>query len=333
MAALRMSPLVLISSAMELVSFLWMAQEASLARWDNECRSCRLAPRPNPRSNPMEKISLLSDAAIVSLTKTTATGRPEAAATGGRDVPKFLRTVYAALGVLALVVAIPHFAAAQACGDVNGSGTVTASDALLVLSKAVGIDVQCESGGLLTTGRTEAFGSGSDGDMQAGTPLAYTDNGDGTITDNNTGLMWEKKDDSGASGSIHSRGRAWSWSSGSAAAWHLGGSTRFFLDALNVQRFAGYDDWRLPNVRELYSIVHFGKNNPAVDRVFHQPGCTGCTDVTLTTCSCSASSFYWSSTTIATFPGSAWVVFFSNGNVSGANKTLSRQVRAVRGGL
>lgn len=40
-------------------------------------------------------------------------------------------------------------------------------------------------------------GTGQDGDIQAGAPLSYTDNGDGTITDNNTKLMWEKKDDSG----------------------------------------------------------------------------------------------------------------------------------------
>ncbi len=36
-----------------------------------------------------------------------------------------------------------------------------------------------------------AFGLGSDGDVQADAPLSYTDNGDGTITDNSTGLMRE----------------------------------------------------------------------------------------------------------------------------------------------
>ena len=40
-------------------------------------------------------------------------------------------------------------------------------------------------------------GTGQDGDIQAGATLSYTDNGDGTITDNNTGLMWEKKSDDG----------------------------------------------------------------------------------------------------------------------------------------
>lgn len=52
-------------------------------------------------------------------------------------------------------------------------------------------------GGFPASGHTTAYGTGSDGDVQAGSTLSYTDNGDGTITDNVTGLMWEKKDDSG----------------------------------------------------------------------------------------------------------------------------------------
>jgi hypothetical protein len=42
------------------------------------------------------------------------------------------------------------------------------------------------------TGQTTSYAPGDDGDVQAGAPLSYTDNGDGTITDNNTGRMWEK---------------------------------------------------------------------------------------------------------------------------------------------
>jgi hypothetical protein len=41
-------------------------------------------------------------------------------------------------------------------------------------------------------------GTGHDGEIQAGATLAYTDNGDGTITDDNTGLMWEKLSDDGS---------------------------------------------------------------------------------------------------------------------------------------
>src|SRR5215510_10778276 len=58
-------------------------------------------------------------------------------------------------------------------------------------------------GGFPATGQTTCWdssgtlipcaGTGQDGDTRAGAPLAYTDNGDGTITDDDTGLMWEKQ--------------------------------------------------------------------------------------------------------------------------------------------
>ncbi|MFT4570072.1 MAG: hypothetical protein ACI91F_000942, partial [Candidatus Binatia bacterium] len=67
---------------------------------------------------------------------------------------------------------------------------------------------------LPVTGQTTAYGTGSDGDVQAGAVLSYTDNGDGTITDNNTGLMWEKKDDN-PTPTIHDIDNTYTWSLGS----------------------------------------------------------------------------------------------------------------------
>ena len=49
-----------------------------------------------------------------------------------------------------------------------------------------------------------------DGTVQAGADLSYTDNGDGTITDNNTGLMWEKKSDDGDL--LHDKDNSYYWS-------------------------------------------------------------------------------------------------------------------------
>src|ERR1700728_2079523 len=51
------------------------------------------------------------------------------------------------------------------------------------------------------TGQTSSYVAGDDGDIRAGAPLSYRDNGDGTITDKNTHLIWEKKDQ--AEGGIH----------------------------------------------------------------------------------------------------------------------------------
>ena len=62
---------------------------------------------------------------------------------------------------------------------------------------------RCEEGWFPATGQTTAYRADTltrqgapvpdNGTVRAGAPLRFTDNWDGTITDNNTGLMWEKK--------------------------------------------------------------------------------------------------------------------------------------------
>lgn len=103
-------------------------------------------------------------------------------------------------GLVAAAVLASSPASALECGDVNASGFITVSDALLVLMKATGepapplvcpIDPGlCE---LNATGQKVTYGFGDDGSLRTGATLSYTDNGDGTITDLNTGLIWEKK--------------------------------------------------------------------------------------------------------------------------------------------
>jgi hypothetical protein len=73
----------------------------------------------------------------------------------------------------------------------------------------------------------------------------FVDNGDGTITDEPTGLMWQKADD------------------GVTRTW--GESLKYAEDL----RLAGYSDWRLPNAKELQSAVAYGKlTTPAIDESF-----------------------------------------------------------------
>lgn len=70
----------------------------------------------------------------------------------------------------------------------------------------------------------------------------FSDNGDTTITDNATGLMWEKNDD----------GAGMNWQKA--------------LDYCESSSTAGYSDWRLPDIKELQSIVEYGKSTrPALD--------------------------------------------------------------------
>lgn len=78
----------------------------------------------------------------------------------------------------------------------------------------------------------------------------------------------------------------------------------------------GYNDWRLPSVVELQTIVDMSRYSPAINSSF--------TNVT--------SSYYWSSTTDASYTSNAWRVYFNYGYTSYYDKTNSFYVRCVRGG-
>ncbi len=195
----------------------------------------------------------------------------------------------------------------------------------------------CQRAGLPATGQTTCWdssgtviacaGTGQDGDLQKGAPLAYVDNGDGTITDVNTGFMWEKLS---SDGSVHDMGNAYSWDQ--AFSVHVA--------TLNSTSFAGHSDWRLPNVKELVSIVNYQNVNPAVSAAFNNNCAPGCTVLTCSCIALSPNSNYLSSTTNAAFPSNAWVVGFSGPSPEGgggyvhedANKTEGPFVRALRGG-
>jgi hypothetical protein len=143
---------------------------------------------------------------------------------------------------------------------------------------------------------------GQDGSYSTGCPAAgrFVDNQDGTVTDNCTGLTWQK--DTGGDGS--------------PLVWR---DALAYCDHLDL---AGHDDWRLPNVRELLSIIHYGKLPPAIDPVF---GVSTAIDPVF-----GESPVYWSSTSIELNPVGAYVVSFAAGVVIGGAKDDGRLVRAVR---
>jgi hypothetical protein len=95
------------------------------------------------------------------------------------------------------------------------------------------------------TGQTETYYPGDDGNLQMGIfwpDRRFTDRGDGTVTDNLTGLMWTKD-------AQQIRG-GMSWTDA--------------LDACNNLSFAGYNDWRMPNIKELQSLIDYGQYFPAL---------------------------------------------------------------------
>ena len=232
---------------------------------------------------------------------------------------------------LTMLLPVVSLASPPVCGDVNQSGTVTASDALEVLKKAVQqpVDLVCPApAGPLITGQTACFdpdggtifcnGTREDGDVQAGVSRSYTDNGDGTITDNRTGLMWEKLSNDG---SIHDRDALMAW-----------GNAFTKIQSLNTANFAGHDDWRLPNVIELTTLVNYGTQIPAISAAF----ASDCPqDCTVLTCSCIGSQDpigYWTSTTYenGSNGSGAWAILFAGGFNGAVDKSFSAYVRAVR---
>ena len=105
-----------------------------------------------------------------------------------------------------------------------------------------------------------------DGTLQRGTPLKYVDNGDGTITDWNTGLMWEKKCDTCDPTNLHHGYQKFVWSrkeitDSTDTIWD-------FIDDVNAEAYAGHDDWRNPNYRELLSIMDYEQLSAAINPVF-----------------------------------------------------------------
>ncbi|MEA1967563.1 MAG: DUF1566 domain-containing protein [Thermodesulfobacteriota bacterium] len=126
-----------------------------------------------------------------------------------------------------------------------------------------------------------------------GPAMAYQDNGNGTVTDLNTQLMWQQSDD---------------------------GVEREWQDACDYcdnLDFAGYADWRIPTRRELFSIVDLGKYDPAINTDYF-PACK--------------SSWYWSGSTRTGSTDGAWVVDFYFGIIGWGGKTNDGYVRCVRSG-
>ena len=112
------------------------------------------------------------------------------------------------------------------------------------------------------------------------------------VTDSTTGLQWQ--DD------IQAKTTLKTWT-----------AAIDYCEALSLDT---YNDWRLPNKKELLSIADYSRVNPSINSVFVN----------------TTSYYYWSSTTYAGYTAYAWIVGFYYGYTYSSNKTTTYYVRCVR---
>ena len=166
------------------------------------------------------------------------------------------------------------------------------------------------------TGQTSSSGTGDDGDWEKGvswpTPR-FTDNGDGTVTDNLTGLIWLKNANRFAATKT--------WAEALSACNSLAD------DGTNLTDGSTAGQWRLPNIKELQSLLHYGVYNPALPDTAGTGKWSEGNPFTGV-----QSLHYWSSTPYDAFSDHAWHVCMYNGYTYYYHKSHGYHVWPVRAG-
>ncbi|CAK8724559.1 DUF1566 domain-containing protein [Candidatus Electrothrix aarhusensis] len=142
---------------------------------------------------------------------------------------------------------------------------------------------------------------GQDAQYQGVAP-SYTDNGDGTVTDNNTGLMWQKDTSDIDNDNLISSDDTVSWQD---AVDYCAGIT-----------FAGASDWHLPTRFEISSIIDRTRTSPAINPIFR-----------------AVLRFYWADSIYSSNTSNAWGAHFSRGHTYYTSKLQRYYVRCVRTSL
>jgi len=157
---------------------------------------------------------------------------------------------------------------------------------------------------LPTTGQTTSYAAGDDGDLEKGVAwpsLRFTDNLDGTVKDELTGLEWTKN------ANLLGTYKTWQAALDYVAGMNAGTNPNY-----------GYNDWRLPNVNELKSLTDNSRYSPALPSGHPFTGVQSLS--------------YWSSTTYAGDTDYAWLVGMGLGHVGYNFKSSNGCVWPVRSG-
>ncbi len=185
---------------------------------------------------------------------------------------------------------------------------------------------------------------GQDGDRDTPMRFSFYSNGSETcVVDETTGLMWEVKQDNSDLGGKRRAGSTYTWyettdniNGGNPGTIRSGGvcgldncNTSAYVDELNRTGLCGFNDWRLPKVHELLSLVRYDL-----------PGCVQY-DVGGTTClervaidtgifPYTVAYRYWSTSPSPYDSDYAWAVDFADGRMGTFRKAEEFHLRAVR---
>jgi len=152
-----------------------------------------------------------------------------------------------------------------------------------------------------------AWDSGCVSNMRQSTPSSnFQDHGDGTITDLGTGLMWQK---CSFGQSYNASTQGCDGIADTSLSWQTA------LQDAAASTTAGHSDWRMPNIKELYSIVETACIGPAINPGLFPATSTG---------------YYWSATPTGWGVSGAWRVYFGVGTVGSATQADTGLARFVR---
>lgn len=169
-----------------------------------------------------------------------------------------MKSVFGSLVVL-MIPAVLIFAGCGGSGSTSGSSADDGSGSSAAVGSA-GDSVAAFA--VVDTGQVACYDDSSElvacpvegeafhgqDNQYVGNPGNYSDNGDGTVTDNVTGLMWQQTPDTDGNGDIDAADKlTYDEAVAGADTLHLG----------------GYNDWRLPTIKELYSLINFSGVDPS----------------------------------------------------------------------
>ena len=206
--------------------------------------------------------------------------------------------------IVLMVIIVVGFARVGSCGS---------KDSKIKLPQTGQTTCYDSSGNVISCTNT-----GQDGELQKGVAWPnprFAANADTTITDNLTGLVWAPNGNIMAIRDPH-------WEKQSPAA---DGAVTWqhaldYIAKLNTENYLGHNDWRLPNFKELGSLVNNVQSDTAA--WLNNQGFTNA----------QGGDYYWSSTSYINDAAKAWVVDMTYGNMNYFNKANNHYVWPVRGG-